>query len=402
MKVCGIVAEYNPLHNGHHYQLREARRLSCCDFVVVAMSGAFVQRGEPAGWDKWTRARWTLTAGADLVLEIPAAYCLQAAPGFAFGGVGTLAATGLLTHLSFGAECADLSLLSRFAALEESGAFCAALRLSLNAGKSYPAARYDAVCALLPEQEAFLWKEPNTLLAIEYLRVLSRLAPEVQPLPIPRQGSGYHAETLEETFSSASAIRRALSEGNLQQALPSLPSFVSETAQFSQPAVFDRLILPLLYALRTSSPEALRKIQGVGEGIESSLYQGGAGISLADVMEYCKSKRYTLARTQRMLSGILVGYTKELCALANQKPPYLRVLGVRKTALPLLGELGKRSAAPLVVRKADHAKLPDDARKLLELDFRASDVAALAFPAPQPARRDYTEPLILWKESLPE
>ena len=134
MKVCGIVAEYNPLHNGHCYQLREARRLSGCDYIIVAMSGSFVQRGEPAGWDKWTRTRWALAAGADLVLEIPAAYCLQAASGFAFGGVGTLAATGLLTHLSFGAECADLSLLSRFAALEESSAFRAALRLSLNAG----------------------------------------------------------------------------------------------------------------------------------------------------------------------------------------------------------------------------------------------------------------------------
>lgn len=394
MSLCGVVAEYNPFHQGHLYQLSEARRRSGCDFVAVAMSGPFVQRGEPAGWDKWTRARWALCAGADVVFELPAAYCLQAAPGFAFGGVGTLAATGLLTHLSFGSECADVEKLSRIASLEESAAFRTALKVSLSAGKSYPAARFDAACALLPRQEAALLKRPNFLLGVEYLRALSRLAPGAAALPIARRGSEYHAAEPEGTFSSATALRRALSAGETTGLADALPACSRKEALRQPPATLEGLTLPLLYRLRTASPEALQETQGVDEGIESPLWEAGRACSLGALIDRCKSKRYTLARTQRMLLSVLAGFSKDLCASANEGIPYLRVLGLRRSAAPLLGELSRHAGIPLLLRAADEKKLSEKAQALLALDRRANDIAALAFSPPLAARRDYTEPVI--------
>ena len=200
-KVCGVICEYNPLHRGHAHHLERARALTGADFVVCAMSGPFVQRGEPAVLDKWTRAQAALLAGADLVLELPALFAVRAAPDFAFGGAALLAGLGVVTHLSFGAEDADLAHLTDLAA-PESAEESARIRAYLEGGHSHPQARALARGRQLP---------PNVTLGVEYLRALRRLGSGMEPVPVPRETA--HNDERLHALSSATAVRRALAAG---------------------------------------------------------------------------------------------------------------------------------------------------------------------------------------------
>lgn len=195
-KVCGVICEYNPLHRGHAHHLERARALTGADFVVCAMSGPFVQRGEPAVLDKWTRAQAALLAGADLVLELPALFAVRAAPDFAFGGAALLAGLGVVTHLSFGAEDADLAHLTGLAA-PESAEESARIRAYLEGGHSHPQARALARGRQLP---------PNVTLGVEYLRALRRLGSGMEPVPVPRETA--HNDERLHALSSATAVRR--------------------------------------------------------------------------------------------------------------------------------------------------------------------------------------------------
>lgn len=399
MNVCGVICEYNPLHNGHLYHLGQARLRSGCDYLVAVMSGAFVQRGEPAAFDKWSRARWALQAGADLVLELPAAYCLQSAEGFARGGVGTLAGTGVLTHLSFGCETDDLALLKRVASLlnHETPAFQESFRRFLREGLPFAAARERALRAELPPGACDLLRQPNAVLGIEYLRALEREGLDVLPIPILRHGSAHDAEGFSHSrFASAKAVRGALSIGD-SDALSFVPDFVSRDIEGTPPLSMEAFTDILLYLLRTQTPAQLKALHGVGEGLEHALLKGGEGSALSEVRQAMKSKRYPLSRVNRILCSLLCGFTSELALLAGEGPAYLRVLGLRRTAFPLLSEISARSPLPLLTKKADMGALSPRAARLLQLDLRASDTAALASVASQTrrARRDYTEKLIL-------
>ena len=198
MKVCGVICEYNPFHNGHAHQLSRAKKLTNADFLVCAMSGAFVQRGEPACLDKWTRAEAALRGGADLVLELPALFAVRAAQDFAFGGVSLLDALGVVTHLSFGAENDDLALLTRLSR-PETAEESERIRQGLAQGLSHPAARTAALGVPTP---------PNVILAAEYLRTLQKLDSRILPVPVKRD-SEHRDETLH-SMASATAIRAAL------------------------------------------------------------------------------------------------------------------------------------------------------------------------------------------------
>ena len=214
MRMAGVIAEYNPLHNGHVYHLERTRAQTGCDYVAVVMSGDYVQRGEPAVADKFTRASWALQSGADIVLELPAVYAAASAERFAAGGVRILAGTGVLTHLCFGSETPDVRQLQAAAdALsQEPPAFRETLKEELSLGKSYPRARYDAL-ARCGASETLLrvLSAPNSILGVEYIRFLRQYAPGAQPVAIGRIGAGYNdAALIEGRFSSATAIREAL------------------------------------------------------------------------------------------------------------------------------------------------------------------------------------------------
>lgn len=395
INICGIICEYNPLHLGHAFQLQKAREESRADYVVCIMSGSFVQRGEPALLDKFARTRAALACGADMVLELPTVYALQAAPYFALGGVASLHALGVCTHLAFGSESGEIATLQNLAAQKENTEL---LQAALDRGLSHPAARTHALGQARPLP---LLEHPNNLLGIEYLRALEQTGSTMEPVTVRRMGANHDSASVQ-GFWSASAVRSAIKSGLFPAALAQTPLPIarelSKARQNGQLVTDKELLFRLLLGrLRAMTPQTLCAIAGVNEGLEYKILKAAEeAVSLEDLILRAKSKRYTYARIQRILCCALLDIPADLCTRANAAVPYIRVLGVRRDARLLLSMISRTSAAPVVTAPAGFLKTAEDFPKAcLEADMRATDIAALLSPKVQPAARDLTAGLMV-------
>lgn len=387
MQTCGIIAEYNPFHLGHAHHIHCVRAMTDASAIVVALSGSFVQRGEAACFDKWTRASWALQAGADLVLELPTVYVLQSAQSFARAGVALLSAVGC-GSLCFGSELEDLSLIKTAATrlAEESADFTAALRAQLQLGKSYPRALHEAYVHCFGEDRiSQALRQPNFLLGVEYLRAIAQIAPHMQAHPLKRKGSGYHANSLQEEFPSAHAIRSILNSGEKVAVLPCVPPFVAQDIERLSSANRANLENTLLYTLRMTNAQQLHRIYGMDEGLENRLYKAAEQSSLHEALTQLKTKRYTLLRLNRLLCCTLLGIEKTITVEANRTlTPYFRVLGYRdgNGARALIAQMS-RNNIPLIFKKRDMTALTGLPAQLMRLDCLATDIAALCFDTPE-------------------
>ncbi len=399
MRVVGIVAEYNPFHNGHAYHLEQAIARAQSDYCVVALSGSFVQRAETAVADKFTRTRWALQCGADLVLEIPAVYATGSAERFARGAVGVLAAAGVVTHLCFGSETDDLFKLQDVSlALErESEPFRHAMQLHLKQGRSFPAARYRAFRDLGADTATLnILSSPNSILALEYLRQLRRYAPDIQPICIPRIGS-YHDQALSSgSFPSAAAIRAALLKGDTD-ALSHVPAYVRQdllNAAANWPKTQRHAEDLTLYALRSMTKEQLKALPDVQEGFENVLYHAAQkSFTFSAFLESVKSKRYTLARCRRIALCALLNVSGDVmrAAMASPQAPYLRVLGFRESAQALISQISTACTAPMLLKHKDTQTCGETGQALLRVDRFATDVYFQCAQTPSPVR-DFAQP----------
>ena len=351
----GIIAEYNPFHNGHLYQLREATRLTGQP-VVVAMSASFMQRGEPACLSKWLRARLAVENGAALVLELPTAFSLRSAQFFASGGVQLLAATGSVTTLSCGVESPELD----FGALAQritSDAAQGRIRSLLSQGKSYAAAcaavlseaqqeaGVTAMQASSNEGQAFAGlTKPNDILALEYAKALQ--ATDIKPLFIERRGDGYNDREISGTMSSATAIRQALNNSNdgWQQAVP---ASVRQALLDNAPGYDAALLWQLLrYKLRLMSVDAIADACQCSEGLENLLKDAAACPSFAEALQLCTSKRYTTSRIRRLFMQLLLDVPR--WRWEDNTPAYLRVLAFNDTGRQLLKQMKATASLPII------------------------------------------------------
>ncbi len=400
MRVVGIIAEYNPLHNGHIYHLERAKSLSGSDFCVVVLSGNFVQRGEAACTDKFSRAAWALSAGADLVLELPSVYAVAPAERFAAGGVRTLGATGVVTSLAFGCEAPDLQTLYQISDIiaTEPPALQAAIKRHLSLGKSFPRARFDALLEYgVPRNMLAAIAQPNNILAVEYLSALRKFAPGIEPLPIERIGTGYHSEQIAGEFASATAIRKAIIEGR-HEILSTMPSFVGGPLLYDEQFIIPQEALSdvMLYALRRMSAAELAALPDIGEGFENVLYRSvREARTLLELYERIKSKRYTLARCKRIVVSALLGITTDQVrqTILSREGGYLKVLGFRRQARALISEIARRKTAPLILRNSDLEACPPFVRQNIETDMLSTDI--LRFVTSQEIRRDLGGAVIL-------
>jgi len=400
MRVVGIIAEYNPLHNGHIYHIEQARALSKADYCVVVLSGNFVQRGEAACTDKFTRAAWALRAGADLVLELPSVYAVAPAERFATGGVRTLGATGVVTDLAFGCEAPDLQLLYQIADIiaSEPPALQEAIRKHLSMGKSYPRARFDALSEYgVPKNMLTAIAQPNNILAVEYLRAIRQFAQGIEPLPIPRVGTGYHSEDIVGEYASATAIRKAIVDGR-SEILNTMPSFVGGPLMYDDQFIIAQESLSdmMLYAIRRLSPQELANIPDVSEGFENVLARAVREVrTLQEFFDAVKTKRYTLARCKRIAVCALLGITNEQIKQlqTSREGTYLRVLGFQRKARPLISEIAKKKTAPLILRNSDLEASGTIARRNFETDALSTDI--LCYATTQEMKRDFSGAVVL-------
>lgn len=349
MKVLGIVAEYDPFHNGHLYHLLEAGKRTGPDLTLVALSPCVKQRGELALLSPVDRARCALEAGADAVFSLPVLWTLRDAEHYALGAVSLLSGLGV-THLAFGAETADPDLLGRAAGLLEEPpvAFSALLKDHLAAGKGWPAAVSAALSAFLPEAEGLL-DRPNNILAVCYLRAIRRLELSLQPVIVPRSGS-YHAAAVDPDAPSASALRDALMRGNYAGAGAAVPAYTGTLLRrrFLDGCVPDERILDdlLLSRLRSLSEEEYRLLPDLSEGMENALRAAGSvSRSRREIIASLSGKRYPAARISRLCAAVLLGLTKDQVENAPL-PQNALLLGLRKR--PEMTALWKRSSFPVI------------------------------------------------------
>ena len=382
--ITGIIAEYNPFHNGHAYQIEQARLITGCDFLVVVMSGDYVQRGAPAVFDKYTRTRMALACGADLVLELPVACSCASAEFFASGAVSLLDGLGCVDFLCFGSESGDLQSLMEPARIlaKESPVFQEALRRGLSLGLSFPAARKEAfrACASNPD----ILDLPNNILGIEYLKALLQRESIIKPVTIKREGQGYHDTLLDSGFASASGIRRFLKQEEAPlSALPalkeSLPDPVMEvlkdTLAHTLPVWEEDFSMLLRYELLRQSASDLTRYADISPDLGRRLKNCADKFSsFSEFVALVKTKDVTYTRITRALFHILLNLTGE-DTRNSVAMPYARILGFRKDHSRILGLLKENSRIPIIPKAADYKTyLTPDLQPLFEKDLFAANL----------------------------
>ncbi|TVP94775.1 MAG: nucleotidyltransferase [Acholeplasmatales bacterium] len=368
MAVLGIVVEYNPFHFGHLYHLEEARKQSQADVVIAVMSSHVVQRGEFSVTDKFTRTRWALEAGVDLVIELPGVHVLQNADLFAQASVRLLAALGVDT-LCFGSETGDLHALTVMLEVMETDVYHARLRAHLDTGKSYPTSSHLALKSLLKDYDA---SAPNNILGIQYLRAIRSLDSHIQPFALKRVSTGYYDDLLENTaIQSATAIRAAMRRG--EDIAQYVPAYVYKDLKGLRGVNLEDFFPFIHYRLATAEPEHLRALHGFEEGLEHRFLQAEGYDSVASLLEQLLTSRYTHARLKRALMHVLIGTDKSL--RADAPPRYIRVLGMNSRGQDHLSKIKKDLTLPLIT------KLGRDREPLLDIELRITRLYDLVHQA---------------------
>ena len=384
MNICGIVCEYNPFHNGHRFLIDECRRILGADTAVVcAMSGDFVQRGEAAAFLKHDRARAAVAGGADLVLELPLPWCLSPAETFARGAVGLLGAAGLVTHLCFGSECGDLSLLRETAEKLFDPELDAMIRARMADRTPYAAARQAAVETLLGKPTPVLAR-PNDILAVEYLKALRKQGLFLAPLTVARRGAGHDSGKADD-LPSASFLREKLRAG--EDIRPWLPAAVWEALEQGEGLV-DRAAVEtaLLSRLRFLPEEALAAAPDVSEGLERRIFRAArTEPALEAAVAAASGKRYPAARVRRICLAAALGVR---AGDSDGIPPYLRVLAANARGAALLREMEEKAALPVLTKPAHVHSLGAAAERCFTLGAGAADLCALGLPDMEQRRGD--------------
>ncbi len=383
MTLTGVICEYNPFHRGHLAQLKAAG-YGEDGGVVCVMGGNFLQRGEPAVVSKHARAKMAVKCGADLVVELPAPWAVSSAESFARGGAALLGALGA-DRIAFGAECPDVERLTRLARGLLSGEAAELTKKRLEQGLSYAAAREGAAAELLGE-DARLLREPNNILAVEYIKALESLGLPMTAVGIPRTGVGHHGEH-SGGYASGSFIRSELAAGrDVSGYIPEAAYEVirEELAAGRGPVTMDRAETAALWRLRTMSDEEFMELPDSGEGLWRR-FAGMArtGATLEEVLMGTKTKRYALSRLRRMAVCAMLSITRR-----DQQglPPYIRVLAIGERGREILKRAKGLGELPIITKPASGTELSGEAGRIFNIDVRASRLYALLYPDPAQRR----------------
>lgn len=384
MKFLGIIAEYNPFHNGHAFHIQEALKISNCDAAIVVMSGDFVQRGEPAIFPKHLRAGMALAEGASVVLELPVPYASGSAEFFARGAVSLLHSLGCIDAICFGSESGNMKSLQTIAAIlsEEPAAYKELLQTNLRQGMSFPSARQHAFVAYTNNEDlSAILSEPNNILGIEYLKALHMLGSQMQPFTITRKGAGYNDIDLHETHSSASAIRKLLLNNDSASIKTQVPSsaysYIQDYCAQKGPVDCNDFSLLLKYRLLLETKESLYKYADISQDLAHRIInQRNELVTWNQFCEILKTKELTFSRISRALMHVLLNITKSDMELFSSEHycHYARVLGFKKADSYILKAFKKHSQIPVITKIGSCDELSDVSKQLLACDCSAANL----------------------------
>ncbi|GAA0683400.1 MULTISPECIES: nucleotidyltransferase [Clostridium] len=404
MKICGIICEYNPFHKGHEYHVLKTKKDTNCDVVIGIMSGNFAQRGIPTIIDKWERTKMALSSGVDLIIELPAIFALSSAEIFAKGSIELLDKLNVVDYVSFGSECGDLNIINVIAeALAyEPFEFKIYLKKYLDTGLPFPRARALALSDYFKEKNISyddfdkILNSPNNLLAIEYCKTLLKINSSITPFTIKRQGNGYNDIELKNAFASASAIREHLKSSNTnikfletymtEKSIDLMQNLIAKEYKF----IFPEAIFPFLKYKILTSENNIYKIPEASEGLDRKILKEiSNSVSLKELIEKVKSKRYTYTRISRILCQYFVGFEEyDIYSLRKSTPEYARILGFNSKGAAILKEIKKSSSIKLIT------KVPKECSDMLSLDLKATRSYSVLNPFIDPYADFKTSPII--------
>ncbi len=391
----GVVAEFNPFHNGHKF-LVDSLKKNDGDTVTAVMSESFVQRGECACLSPYERTKSALLNGIDLVLSLPVQYATASAEIFGNGGVSVLASTGVIDSLGFGTETDDKEQLLKCAQILLSENLKPYLDKYLNKGISFPKARQLALADMGEIELSAVLETPNNILAVEYLKAILKNNFELGFIPVKRKGASHDSAEIVGNISSASSIRKLLKSGNDYKEL--LPEETYEilkknTENGKAPANFKKIESAILYKLRTMSIDDIKNLPDVSEGLEYRIYDAiKTSFSLDEILEKIKTKRYTHSRLRRIV----------LCALLNIEKddlkfsvPYIRVLGFNEKGAILLKEMKEKATLPIITKSSQIEDLSEVAKRTFFLECQARDIFSLCLPIVDECGKVMTDKVIV-------
>ncbi len=406
-KVLGIIAEYNPFHNGHLYHLQKSLHDTGSSYSIAVISGNFTQRGSTSLVDKWTKTEIALKNGIDLVIELPLLYSISSAENFAEGAIKIFDSLKVVDYISFGSESGDISTLNTVADIlyKEPREYKNILSHELGKGLSFPKARENALLMYLKDIRKFssVLSSPNNILGIEYLKALKKHKSNITPVTVERFDSNYNDTSYTGNIASATAIRNIVKNGSfdiLRKVIPeSTYSILLDNVKIGHIipdlSVFEREII---YLLRKMSIAQIAELPDVGEGLENAIKNTANSCnSIVEFLNIIKSKRYTNTRLQRILLYTLLGITKKDIALSKKLTPYIRVLGFNDKGKYLISEISKANPKLEIitsVKKYMDTSNNKNSKYMLEKDIWATNVYTIGFEYDSWNNLDYTHKII--------
>lgn len=403
--VLGIIAEYNPFHNGHLFQLQTAKKQSKASATVAITSGNFVQRGDTSIMNKWTRAKLAIENGVDLVLELPTAYTLRSAEHFAYGSINLLKSTGIISHISFGCETNNISNLNKIVELTEDKKNLKEYIENNNC--TYIEAinkilvNYDKINNTNLYEIAHL---PNNVLAIEYLKTIKRLSYNISVLPIKRIGSEYNEKNISFDFASATAIRNEFLKlgavSNLKTTLPLNTFEALKNLETTKTYLNNDTLNSLFsYSLKNQTAESIFAACECSEGLENKIFKARKETTYENILNNIKSKRYPLSRIKRLLFQLLLSNnTLKFKNIYPKNTPYIRVLAFNDNGRKLLKKIKQTSTVPIITNLNKNILQKEfystEFKNSLNLDINATNIYSILTNNSLPFNIDYlTSPI---------
>ncbi len=379
MKILGVIVEYNPFHNGHAYHLEKSISMTNATHTIAVMSGNFVQRGEPALMDKWTRAKIAVENGVSLVIELPFANAISSAEKFAFGSVFLLNQLNIVNDIVFGSESGNVDLVETIAdyLVNENEEYKTTLQYFLTEGLSFPAARDLALRKLKVNSESL---NSNDILGIEYIKAIKQLDSNIKYHTLKRQNIDYHSLDIVNSFASATGIRNKIKEKDFLSVRATVPSmtynYISDYRDF---LFIDDYYEILRYKILSESNEYLSEIHEVTEGIENRIIESmRKSTDMTTFLENVKTKRFTMTRIKRILLNILFDIkTKEVDKYDLLTPKYINILAADNKGLEILRLLKKNEDLNIITNLSKFTTEDPLLKRQLQLDLKASDLYSI-------------------------